>query len=109
MTHVPGVLEGSGPAEDVVPDALEERLGLLRLLLEVLRAVEVLDVLGESLYNANQYRDETMPEKIERTGQSVQLSRDLSLPGSTVSTGINRQKESKDERKAPIHVPGTYW
>lgn len=47
-TYVPCVLEGGGPAEDVVLDALEEGLSLLGLLLEVVRSVEVLDVLGES-------------------------------------------------------------
>jgi hypothetical protein len=44
-THVPGVLERSGTTENVVLDTLEERLGILGLLLESVRSVEVFNVL----------------------------------------------------------------
>lgn len=48
VTHVPGVLEGSGAAKDVILHPLEEGLSILSLLLESVGGVEILDVLFKS-------------------------------------------------------------
>jgi len=46
--HVPNVFEGGRATKDVVLDNPEKRFGLFSLLLEVIRCIEILDVLLES-------------------------------------------------------------
>ena len=82
-TH--GVFQSSRATKNVIFHGLEERLSILRFLLESLGVVEVLCVLLEGLNRRNQRQSKCQPENIH-TGQLVQLSKDLSLPGSTVST-----------------------
>jgi len=46
--HVPSVFENSRATKDVVLDAPEKRFGLFSFLLEIIRCIEILDVLLES-------------------------------------------------------------
>ena len=86
-TKTYSVLQSSGATKDIILHTFKEGNSLLSLGLEISRLVEILDVLVKCLTQKARISDNlylTLPR--EHTGQLVQLSRERSLPGSTVST-----------------------
>ncbi len=75
-------------AEGEVLQRVEEGLGLLCDFLELLRAVDLSNVLLECLVQSFLQSLYIRCASLEHTGQSVQGSSERSLVGSTVSTGM---------------------
>jgi GTPase SAR1 family protein len=77
------VLQSGFAPEDVVPHSIKERLSFLFFILKCLRGVEVLSVFLKCLRGVEEFSHK-MKQRL--TGQLVQLSKERSLSGSTVST-----------------------
>ena len=91
VEDVPGVLQSRGAAEYEVTNSTEEGLRSLCGSLEVGGSIYFRDVLLESLSKRDTGSVHNPWPRgknvVERTGQSVQGSRERSFPGSTVSIG----------------------
>lgn len=91
VVDIPGILQSRGAAKHVVANSTEKVLCSLCGSLELGGSVYVLDVFLESLSNVASdqptFPDLVERDMVERTGQSVQGSRERSFPGSTVSIG----------------------